>query len=154
MGCFCLLLSKRGRIEASSLTSWSPCFLFCKEVMCDSKALSLLPLPAGSPLCPLPAGLAPGFKNLMAGYAPAHFVAITLLTGLRDSYTPQYEVRSTLSLPSSFFERSQPWALQRVKLERSFSHHLSMGHHSHRHCEDEKNGVGVFLCREGWGTGW
>lgn len=67
--------------------------------MCDSKALSLLPLSAGSPLCPPQAGLAPGFKNLMVGYAPAHFVAITLLTGLRDSYAPQYKVRSTSPYP-------------------------------------------------------
>lgn len=109
MGCFCLLIARGGRIEASSLTSWSLCFLFCKGVMCDSKALSLLPFPTGSPLCPPQAGLAPGFKLLMAYYAPAHFVAITLLTGLRDSYAPQYKVRSTLPLSSSLSGRSQLW---------------------------------------------
>lgn len=58
----------------------------------------------------------------MVGSAPPPLLAITLPTGLTDNCAPASEVRFTFPLASSFREGSQPWALQRVKLARTFSH--------------------------------
>lgn len=128
LGCSCPPKPKEQELAAAPPEA---CFIFCEEVMRDLEAMRLLALPAGSP------------KKSNGGFCPCS------LGGHYTSYRPERhcapasEVRFTLPLASSFRERSQLWALQRVKLARSFSHHSPWSRWSLSLWRG--HGMGVFL---------